>query len=253
MSPALSRLKGVARLLGTLVHILRGLWIIRWRFHNMDEATRATTVQAWAQQALSVMGMGLEVQGSPPPAGPVLLVANHISWLDILVVHATGHCRFVSKADVRAWPLIGTMATAAGTLYIERESRRDALRVVHQMAASLQAAEVLAVFPEGTTSDGTGLLPFHANLLQAALASNAPAQPVSIDYIDVASGQRSLAPIYVGDDTLVASLWRTLTAPATRARVRFGEPERAQGRDRRAWAADLRQRVLDLRAGGSGL
>ncbi len=244
------RLRGVARLLATLAHILRGLWIIRRHFPRMDEATRAKTVQAWAQQALSVMGIGLEVQGAPPATGPVLLVANHISWLDILVVHATGHCRFVSKSDVRDWPLIGSLATAAGTLYIERESRRDALRVVHQMAASLQAAEVLAVFPEGTTSDGQTLLPFHANLLQAAVATHAPAQPVSIDYVDCATGLRSPAPIYVGDDTLVASLWRTLSASAITAQVRFGKPELAQGRERRAWSVDLRQRVLALREGG---
>lgn len=239
--------RGLGRLLVTLAHILRGLWIIRRHFPRMDPAGQEAAVQAWAQQALSLMGIGLQVQGRVPQAGPVLLVANHISWLDILVVHATGHCRFVSKADVRAWPLIGSMATAAGTLYIERESRRDALRVVHQMAASLQASEVLAVFPEGTTGDGSSVLPFHANLLQAALAADAPAQPLSIDYLDAASGQRSPAPIYVGDDTLLASLWRTLSAPAIEARVCYGEPERAQGRDRRAWASDLRQRVLELR------
>jgi 1-acyl-sn-glycerol-3-phosphate acyltransferase len=119
-----------------------------------------------------------------PVNGPVLLVANHISWLDIVVLHAARHCRFVSKAMCKRWPLIGTLATGAGTLYIERESRRDAMRVVHHMADALQAGDILAVFPEGTTSDGISLLPFHANLIQAAVSAGAPVQPVALRFID---------------------------------------------------------------------
>src|SRR5207342_3377123 len=105
-----------------------------------------------------------EVRGNMPTRGPMMLVANHISWLDILVLHASRHCRFVSKSDVAHWPLIGRLATAAGTMYIERESRRDALRIVHHMTEALASGDILAVFPEGTTSDGVTLLPFHANL-----------------------------------------------------------------------------------------
>ena len=90
--------------------------------------------------------------------------------------------RFVSKADVRHWPLLGWLVACGGTLFIERERKRDALRVVHQMAEALQAGETVAVFPEGTTSDGHGLLPFHANLLQAAIATETPVQPVALRY-----------------------------------------------------------------------
>jgi hypothetical protein len=86
----------------------------------------------------------------------------------------------VAKSELKAWPLIGPLATAAGTLYIERASSRDALRVVHHMAERLQAGDVLAVFPEGTTGDGVHVLPFHANLLQAAIAARAPAQAVGL-------------------------------------------------------------------------
>ena len=92
----------------------------------MNAPQREARVQAWALRMLTLLGVRLELRGQPPVAGPVLLVANHISWLDILVMHAARHCRFVSKADVRHWPLIGTLADGAGTLYIERESRRDA-------------------------------------------------------------------------------------------------------------------------------
>jgi 1-acyl-sn-glycerol-3-phosphate acyltransferase len=86
--------------------------------------------------------------------------------LDILVIHATRHCRFVSKSELKGWPLLGTLATGAGTLYIERAQRKDAMRMVKDMAQSLREGEVLAVFPEGTTGDGIGMLPFHSNLIQ---------------------------------------------------------------------------------------
>ena len=174
-------------------------------------------------------------------------VANHISWLDILVMHAARHCRFVSKAVVKRWPLIGTLATGGGTSYIERESRRDAMRVVHRMVASLASGEILAVFPEGTTSDGVSLLPFHGNLIQAAISAGAPVQPVALRFVDAVSGETSLTPCYIGDDSLMASLWRTVSGPRVTAIVRYGEPQRAQGRDRRRWAQELRASVERLR------
>ncbi len=197
---------------------------------------------------LACLAIKLVVKGEPPASGPVLLAANHISWLDILVMHAARHCRFVSKSDVKHWPLIGTLATGAGTLYIERESRRDAMRVVHHMAESLRAGDVLAVFPEGTTSNGVDLLPFHANLIQAAISAGSPVQPVALSFVDRTTGQTSLAPCYIDDDTLVGSIWRVLRTPNIAAVVTFGEPQLADGRERRAWAADLRSIIVGMRA-----
>ena len=190
-------------------------------------------------------GIALEVRGNVPARGPALLVANHISWLDIVVLHAARYCRFVSKANVRHWPLIGPLATGAGTLYVERESRRDAMRVVHRMVQALGEADVLAIFPEGTTSDGMDVLPFHANLLQSAIAAAAPVQPVALQFFEDSKPSRTVA--YVGDDSLVGSIWRTLCAEGLRAVVTFGEPQRAAGRDRRAWARDLRETIVAIR------
>ncbi len=238
------------KLARALAHAFGGLATILFVFPRLTQAEREGRVQAWARRMLQLLGIGLELRGQPPAGGPVLLVANHISWLDILVMHAARYCRFVSKADVKHWPLIGTLATGAGTLYIERESRRDAMRVVHQMAERLQAGDVLAVFPEGTTSDGVDLLPFHANLIQAAVSAPAPVQPVALQFIDTATGQTSLAPCYIGDDTLVGSVWRSLAGDPFTAVVTYGEPQHAGGRDRRAWAADLRAQVQQLRRGG---
>lgn len=228
-------------------HLLSGWWTIRTRFPQMTQAEREARVQRWAREFLAVWRIDLEVRGQPPGQGPLLLVSNHISWLDILVLHAAGFCRFVSKSDVKHWPVIGMMATGAGTLYIERASRRDALRVVHHMKEALQRGEVVAVFPEGTTSNGVTLLPFHANLIQAAISAQAPVMPVALEFIDSRTGAPSLAPIYIDDQTLVGSVWRTLTTPGTRAVVSYGEPQPPEGRERRAWAAELHAAVARLR------
>jgi 1-acyl-sn-glycerol-3-phosphate acyltransferase len=243
------RIRACWRLLRVFLHILAGLWIAAVRLPRLQSAAQNAQVQVWSLALLGHIGIALEIRGQPPVVGPVLLVSNHISWLDIPVMHAARHCRFVSKSDIKDWPLVGTLATAAGTLYIERSSRRDALRVVHLMRDALLAGEVLAVFPEGTTGDGRSVLPFHANLLQAALAADAPAQPVGLRFIDKASGQPSLAPSYVGDDTLLGSIWRTLSAPPMVAVVHYGEPEPAKGRERRAWSDQLRGSVDSLRQG----
>jgi 1-acyl-sn-glycerol-3-phosphate acyltransferase len=240
-------LRAFAKLAHALLHALGGWYMIRVQFPRWDQARRDATVQDWARGMLRVLGIPLQVEGEPPVHGPVLLVANHVSWLDILVLHAARHCRFVSKSDVKHWPLIGTLATGGGTLYIEREKRRDAMRVVHHMAESLKAGDIVAVFPEGTTGDGRVLLPFHANLIQAAISAHAPVQPVSLRFVDGESGEDSAGPLYLGDDTLVSSLWRTLAGRPFVAQVRFGEPQVAGGRDRREWAQDLREAVGALR------
>lgn len=242
------RLRALWRLVRVGWHLGVGLWRIWSGFAGMTQVQRDSAVQTWAREFLDRLAIELVVHGEPPVGGPVLLVSNHISWLDIVVMHAARHCRFVSKDEVRRWPLVSTLANSAGTLYLSRESRRDALRVVHQMADCLRAHEVLAVFPEGTTGDGTNLLPFHANLLQAALVVDAPVQPVSLQFADQHTGAISFAPCYIGDDTLMESLWRTLCADGVVAVVRFGTPQRAQGRDRRTWSGDLRDQIASLRS-----
>jgi len=190
----------------------------------------------------AVLGMGLEVRGVFKP-GAKLIVANHISWLDIMAVHAVcPQARFVSKADVQAWPLIGRLVGAAGTLYIVREKARDALRVVHQMAEALASGDTVAVFPEGTTGTGHELLPFHANLLQAAIATEVPVQPVALRYADE---QHEVSPAadYTGTTSLAQSLWMLAGAQGLRVRVEVLPAEGVRHADRRALAVHLRQQI----------
>lgn len=240
-------LRAAWRLLHAIAHAFGGWWTMRFHFPHLSLAERHARVQQWSARMLGIMGVDLVVQGTPPATGPVLLVSNHLSWLDVTAIHAARHVRFVSKSGVRHWPLIGTLSTGAGSLYIERERRRDAVRVVHDMTDALRNGDLIAVFPEGTTSDGRSLLPFHANLLQAAISSGAPVQPLALRFADAATGDTSTAPRYIGDDNLLSSVWNTLKAPPLHAIVRFGTPQSAVGRDRRAWARSLRDDVQRLR------
>jgi 1-acyl-sn-glycerol-3-phosphate acyltransferase len=172
----------------------------------------------------------------------VLFVANHVSWLDILAINAVQPARFVSKADVRHWPFIGWMVACGGTLFIERERKRDALRVVHQVAEALRAGEIVAVFPEGTTADGHALLPFHANLLQAAIATEVPVQPVALRYSD---RRHAISPAaaYVGDTTLAQSVKWVVGADGLKVHVQMLLPEGTRHLDRRALAERLQAQV----------
>jgi 1-acyl-sn-glycerol-3-phosphate acyltransferase len=237
-----------AKLARVLAHLMYGLLVVYFIFPKLTQLERNRRIEAWAGALLAKLAIKLLVNGKPPKVGPMLLVSNHISWLDILVIHAAGHCRFVSKADIKHWPLLGTLTTAAGTLYIERESRRDAMRVVHHMGEALNSGDVVAVFPEGTTGNGIDMLPFHANLLQAAIAIDSPVQPLALSFRDTATGQISQAASFVGDETLFGSLWNTLKTSNLAAVATYGVPQLANGRDRRAWVADLREEIVSLKS-----
>lgn len=241
-------MRAALKLLRGVWHLLVGWATIYFRFPQLNSQQREARVQVWAMQLLHIWGIDLEVRGRPVMQGPALLVCNHISWLDILVIHATRHCRFVSKSELRDWPMLGTLATGGGTLYIERAQRKDAMRMVKDMAQSLKNGEVLAVFPEGTTGDGVGILPFHANLIQSAIDGDAPVQPMALQFIDSQTNTLSMAARYIDDDTLLGSVWSTLNARHLKAIVNFGDLQTANGRDRRVWAHDLRNVVMDLKA-----
>lgn len=232
-------LGGAWRLLRAVLHIGHGLAVVLLRFPSLDAAGRQARIRWWAQGLLRALGLRLTVQGQFRP-GAKLLVANHISWLDIMLVHAAcPEARFVSKAEVRHWPLVGRLVDAAGTLYIQRDRKRDALRVVHQSAQALQAGDTVAVFPEGTTGAGHEPLPFHANLLQAAVATATPVQPVALRYAD-RQHTVSEAAQWVGETTLVQSLWRLACADGLHAHVQVLPARATAHADRRALAETLR-------------
>lgn len=239
-----STLRGSARLLRVAGHVLRGLAIVLLHFRRLHAQARRKEVQRWSRQLLDLLGIALEVHGTPRP-GAKLFVANHVSWLDIVAINAVHPSRFVSKAEVRRWPLLNRLVDAADTLYLERERRRDALRVVHQVADALRQGHTVAVFPEGTTSDGTGLLPFHANLLQAAIATETPVQPIALRYRDP-SHAVSPSVAYVGDTSLLQSLWWVATAEGLVAEVHFLAARGSRQLERRALAEQLRADIAGV-------
>jgi 1-acyl-sn-glycerol-3-phosphate acyltransferase len=230
------------RLLRAIIHALHGLLIVLLVLPRASDAQRQARVAWWSRRMLALLGVQLQVSGQFRP-GAKLIVANHISWLDIMAIHAVHpQARFVSKADVQHWPLLGRLVAAGGTLYIQREKRRDALRVVHQMAEAMAGGDTVAVFPEGTTSDGRALLPFHANLLQAAITTDVPVQPVALRYSDA---QHAISPSaeFVGDTTLAQSLWRLSAARGLKVHVQVLTPQACGHADRRALAERLRDTI----------
>lgn len=230
--------RAVWRLLRAVVHGLHGVAIVLWRFPSLDAGARQARIAWWSAKMLRLLGLRLAAEGHFRP-GAKLIVANHVSWLDIMAVHAVcPEARFVSKADVQHWPLVNRLVDCAGTLYLEREKRRDALRVVHRMAEALAAGDTVAVFPEGTTSDGRGVLPFHANLLQAAIVHAVPVQPVVLRYAD-ATHAVSPAAEFVGETTLAQSLWRLARGERMVVHLHVLPAEGTAHADRRALAARL--------------
>lgn len=239
----MSLLRAAWRLLRVLGHVIVGLAVLALLFPRRDAVGRQWHIQRWSAGLLRCLGLHLRVhqQAAVPPA--CLVVCNHVSWLDIACVHAAlPQARFVSKADVRHWPLIGWMVAAAGTLFIEREKKRDALRVVHHCAEALKAGDTVAVFPEGTTGEGPELLPFHANLLQAAVSVDAPLQPLALRFHTARERFASEAK-FVGETTLLQSLWRISSARGLQAELTLLPAIDTQAMDRRALAERARDAI----------
>jgi 1-acyl-sn-glycerol-3-phosphate acyltransferase len=172
----------------------------------------------------------------------VVVVANHVSWLDIFALHAVGPVRFIAKAEIARWPVLGRLVAGVGTLFIERERRRDAHRVNRDIAQALTDGDIVAVFPEGTVSDGAEVLPFKGSLLQPIVEAAGYVQPVAIRYRD-ASGERSTVPAYDGDITFIDSFWRICGARSLTVELIASAPVPARGRHRRDLAREA-ERVI---------
>jgi 1-acyl-sn-glycerol-3-phosphate acyltransferase len=198
--------------------LLAGLAIALTFFPRLGGRARERWMIGWSKllmwccgarvrEVVAVGAVALGEQG-----GGRMLLLNHVSWLDIFTIDAVAPASFVAKAEIARWPLAGTLVARVGTVFIERGRRHAVHNVIRQLAARMRDGWRAAVFPEGTTSDGRRLLPFHGNLIEAALESGAPIVPVGIRYLDP-DGQPSHASYYVGDTTFVESLWRITGHP----------------------------------------
>ena len=208
--------------------------------------------RAWSLKMLRLCGLSLVVHndGARLDAG-ALVVSNHVSWIDIYVINAWRPTPFVSKAEVGRWPLIGWFARHLDTVFIEREKRSDAKRIMHELAGRLERGELMCVFPEGTTSDGLALKPFHSNMFQAAVSAGRPVQPICLMY-EGAAGRQTTAPAYIDDISLKDSLDALLKGGPITAHVYVGDAIEP-GADRRQLAVRAQEAVgaaLDAMRGG---
>ncbi|GHF96829.1 lysophospholipid acyltransferase family protein [Streptomyces hydrogenans] len=200
---------------------------------------RGLLVRLWVRAVVRAFGVRLTVTGARPAAGPALVVANHVSWLDIPVVAAVLPGRMVAKREVRGWPVLGPLAALGGTLFLDRDGLRRLPGTVREVAAALAAGGRVTAFPEGSTWCGRAGGRFRPALFQAAVDTGTRIQPVRITY------RPAGAAAYVGEDPLGASLWRVARTPGLAAEIRVLEPMSASRRpDRKLLAADA-QRAVD--------
>jgi len=190
---------------------------------RLAAARRNVLVARCAAGTLAILGVRVRALGAEPlRGGPVLVVANHVSWLDVYLLNAVlGGTRHVAKSEVASWPVAGAIARGFGTFFHARGNFRDAARVKDAVAAALRAGEGVVVFPEGTTSEGEDVGPFHAAFLQAAVDARVPVQAVAVRYPGPGGGPDPAAA-FVGDMTFVASLGRVLRRRRLQARLTFG-------------------------------
>lgn len=240
-----------------VLHLLRGLLTCAVLFPWLGVRSREWHIRRWSRRLLRILGVELEVVDATGTAvhgaarQGAMVVSNHISWLDIYVIHCWQPVRFVAKSEIRGWPVIGWLCEKTGTIFIERGRKRDAHRVLHNITDVMLQGDLVGVFPEGTTTDGTAVLPFHANLMQAPISGGLPVQPLGLNYLDAATGKPTLAAAYIGDTTLLQSLEAVLRAPGIKARLVIGPALVPVSGDRRELAGAAREVVLHLSQGAA--
>ena len=186
------------------------------------------TARLWHRLVVAIVGVRLDVAGAEPVNG-ALLVCNHISWLDISVLGSVCDCVFLSKSEVRSWPVLGYLVARVGTLFIDRGN--GAAAAASLVASALGEGKSVLIFPEGRTTDGMAVRKFQPRLFQPAMDTASPVQPISLAYVDSA-GRNSSIPSFTGEESFFHSLWRTLRSRGLAAIVRVFPPvEHGETRD----------------------
>jgi 1-acyl-sn-glycerol-3-phosphate acyltransferase len=201
-------------------------------------------LQRRAREVLDALGVGLHATGSlrvPYTATGTLIVANHVSWLDVIALLAVEPVPLIAKREVAEWPVVGELARRTGNMFIERDRLRELPAVVRELVADLRSGISVAVFPQGTTWCTAPGGPFRRAVFQAAIDAEAPVRPVAVDF--TLRGRPSTAASYVGGDTLASSLRRVAGSDGLAAHVRACPPLWPHGHDRRSLAAAAHEAV----------
>lgn len=218
----------VWRLMRVFFHVLKGLGICTFILPALVFSERQKWIRRWSSQLLIICRVRIEIvdrDGRPVVHVDVphdtkhnLVVANHVSWLDIFVINAMEPCRFVAKSDIRDWPVLGYIARSVDTVFIARGKPRDVRNAFHNLVESLRNGNRVAFFPEGTTSAQGAILPFHANLFEAAIDAKVPVQPVALRYLDP-QGKLYSGANFIDDMGFMESLLIILKGPIVRAQI----------------------------------
>ena len=248
----MNSLRGILRLLHLLAHFFIGLYLSYTRLHgtqshNLSEEQHKI-IQNWLHRSAEIIGIDIQIHGTPRQS-PVFIVANHISWLDIIIISSVLPVSFLSKAEIRSWPIIGTLAANAGTLFIKRGSRNGAAEAIELMRTKLEAGHCVASFPEAKTTDGTSVHKFHARLFAAAIDSKTPVQPVALRYPPLEQQTTSrVNPIvpYVEVPNLVRHAFKIMCAKRTIAEVTLCDVIENEGFLRKELAQSARSAIAQV-------
>lgn len=230
-----------------VLHLAAGCALSEWLYPLLRPKSRQAVRRAWARALLEMLAVRLEASALHVAPGS-LVVANHVSWLDAVALHALLPAAIVAKAEARRWPLIGRMLSRNDTLFVERRACRGLLQLNARIAAHLARCESVAVFPEGTTTDGAQVLPFRPALFQPAVAGGYPVQTLVLAYRDGA-GRRCTQAAFVGDMSLWHSLCAIAALPALTLEIRGCGAIPTRGLRRRDAARAARTAV---QSGGRG-
>ena len=226
-----------------VVTLIGGLFTVAFLFPFYGRARRWRAVQTWSACVVRSAGVHVRLKGAVPEHGTrVMAVSNHVSWLDVQVLHSVWNVRFVAKSEIRNWPFIGWLSARTGTLFVDRSRRRHAARINDDIHQAFADGDAVAVFPEGTTTRGDELLRFHASLLQPAIDAQAQIAPVAIRYVD-GNGKRHPAAAYVDEMSLMSSVSMILRARKIVAEVEILPALHTRGRTRRELAQDCHARI----------
>ena len=216
------------------------------RFEVGGERFDHRAIRWWSRTLARIFGMRVTCVGRPLPGG-VLFVANHVSWIDITVLHACRMVGFVAKSEISRWPLVGWMARRGGTIYHRRGSNESLSGVLHQMVQRIREGLGVGVFPEGGTSSGEVVKTFHARIFEAAVVAECPVQPVALKYGANGCAQRIVA--FRPGEPFVHNFFRLLGEPARPVEVHFLAPlVHGAEQGRRRMAEFCRNRIVEAMA-----
>ena len=230
-----------------MIHAARAALTLRFLYPRASPERRRALMQRWCAKLLAILNIQVQVEGDPPSRGEhaAMIAANHVSFVDIMLISSVCPTRFVAKSEIRAWPLAGWIADRAGTLFIRRDQMRDMARIDARVREVMGEGDCVGLFPEGITTEGDELRKFHSSLFEPAVANNAHVHPVAIRY-EHPDGTLCREMSFIGDRTFGESIGLILHQRRVRARIMFAPTVETAGASRRDVAKAVETRVASL-------